>query len=155
MYMMSMDFFRSLVWFLLILFVGLGATFIVASEIRRTQLKPSRPILARDTIGAGSHTLSGIVMVPSSCDEIIVNTRKTSDTSYALIVSTWREPYIPTCISREISREFRAIIFAPSIGVSFTASLDGVPVPIAVIPEIPLRHTSTTSAKCIIWNTSS
>lgn len=137
--MMTMGFFRSLVWFVLILFVGLGATLIVANEIVRANLKPIRPILIRDTVGIGSHTLAGVVPVSSTCDEVIVYTEKVSDSLHKLIFSTWREPNISTCIDREQSREFRAVVFASSIGVSFTATLNGEPVPIAVIPEIPLR----------------
>lgn len=137
--MMTMGFFRSLVWFVLILLMGLGATLIVTNEIVRANLKTIRPILIRDKIGAGTHILSGVVPVSSSCDEIIVYTEKISDSLYAIIFSTWREPYISPCIEREVSREFRAVIFASSLGVSFTASLNGEPVPIAVIPEIPLR----------------
>lgn len=144
------SFFRSLVWLVLIVAVGLAATLLVANAIIRSQFKPIIPILARDNVGVGSHTLSGNVPVQSTCDEVIVDTEKTSDTSYTILFSTWREPYIPTCASQEVLREFHAIIFAPSLGVSFAATLNGHPVPIAVIPEIPLRtpmpgHPSTKS----------
>lgn len=139
-----MGFFRSLVWLVLIVAVGLGATFLVANAIIRAQFKPIIPILARDNVGIGSHTLSGNVPVQSTCDEVIVDTAKTSDTSYTILFSTWREPYIPSCISQEVQREFHAIIFAPSLGVSFTATLNGAPIPIAVIREIPLHAPTST-----------
>jgi hypothetical protein len=137
--MMTMSFVRSIVWFVLILLVGFGATLIVANEVVRANLKPIKPILIRDKVGVGSHILSGVVPVSSSCDEVIVYTDKISDSLYAIIFTTWREPYISSCVERELSREFRAVIFAASIGVSFTATLNGEPIPIAVIPEIPLR----------------
>lgn len=137
--MMTMTFFRSVVWFVLILLIGFSATLIVANEIVRANLKPIRPILVRDKIGVGSHILSGVVPVSSTCDEVIVYTEKISDSLYAIIFTTWREPYISSCVERETSREFRAVIFAASLGVSFTATLNGEPVSIAVIPEIPLR----------------
>jgi len=146
---MLANFLRSLVWFILILVVGTSVTFMVAGAIIRTQLKPDKPVLVRDEVGAGSHTLSGTVPVQSTCDEVTVNTQKTSPTSYALLFTTWHEPYIPSCANQEVMREFHAIIFASSLGVSFTAMLDGSPIPLAVIPEIPLHaptnHKSTTS----------
>jgi hypothetical protein len=137
--MMTMSFVRSIVWFVLILLIGFAATLIVANEIVRANLKPIRPILIRDKISVGSHILSGVVPVSSTCDEVIVYTEKISDSLYAIIFTTWREPYISSCIEQETTREFRAVIFAASIGVSFTATLNGAPVSIAVIPEIPLR----------------
>lgn len=142
-------FLRSLVWLLIILSLGLGATFLVANTIIRSQLKPTQPILVRDEVGTGSHTLSGSVPVQSSCDEVTVNTEKLSDTSYALVFSTWREPYISSCTSEGASREFHAIVFAPSLGVSFTAAIDGAPTPVAVIPEIPLRISIASTSRML------
>ena len=143
--MKRMNFLRSLVWLVLILFIGLDATFLVANEMVRANLKPVRPVLVRDTIGVGSHTLSGTIPVSSTCDEVTVKTEQVSTTTYALMFTTWREPHVPLCIEREVTRQFRAIIFASSLGVSFTATLDGEPIPIAVIPDIPL-HTASTSS---------
>ncbi|MBI5004294.1 hypothetical protein HZC00_04325 [Candidatus Kaiserbacteria bacterium] len=136
---MTMGFFRSIVWFVLILIIGLGTTLMVANEIVRANLKSVTPILIRDMIGVGSHTLSGTVPITSSCDEVVVYTQRISDSSYLIIFNTWREPYITSCVTQNSTRDFRAIIFAASIGVSFTATLNGESIPIAVIPEIPLR----------------
>lgn len=141
---MIVSFLRSLVWLVLILGLGLGATFIVAQEIVRASIKPSQVIFVRDAIGIGSHVLSGTIAVPSTCDEVIVNTEQTSATSYAILFSTWRDPHITSCKDTKATREFHAIIFAPSLGTSFTATLNGAPVSIAVIPEIPLRASTST-----------
>lgn len=139
-----MNLLRSLVWLILILFVGLGATFLVANEMVRANLKPIRPVLVRDTIGVGSHTLTGTIPVSSTCDEVTVKTEQVSSTTYALMFTTWREPHVPLCIEQEVTRQFRTIVFASSLGISFTATLDGEPIPIAVIPDVPL-HTASTS----------
>lgn len=129
---------RSLVWLFLIIVMGLGATLVVANAIIRAQLKPQKPLIVRDSIGTGSHTLSGVVMVPSPCDEVTIETLRRSTTSYEIVFKTWREPAIVPCLLQETAREFHAVIFAPSFGVSLTASIDGVPIPTAVISEEPL-----------------
>lgn len=136
---------RSLVWLFLILFLGFGLTLIVANQIIRAQLKSAQPILVRDSVGPGSHTLSGVVPVQSTCDEITVNTEKTSNDSFMLVFNTWREPYVPTCVQGDVTREFHAVVFAPSFGVTFSAAVDGTPMPVAVIPEVPLKAPASTT----------
>ena len=141
---------RAFVWLVLILIIGLGSTFTVANEIIRSNLRPVEPVLIRDTIGAGTHTLTGVVYVHSPCDEITVTTKQLDETSYALLINTWREPHIPSCEMTKVTRRFNAIVFAPSLGTKFSLLIDGTPFPVAVIQDIPLKRplgtgTSTTS----------
>ena len=135
---------RSLVWFMIVLTVGLGITFVVADTVAHTQvLNAPTPVLVQDSIGIGSHTLSGVISVPSSCDQMTVHTQQISPSSYLILFDTWREPYIQ-CAEQGSVREFHVIIFASSLGVSFSATLDGSPIPIAVVPALS-QQTSTST----------
>lgn len=132
---------RSLVWLFLIIGLGLGSTFIVANAVVNAQMNSQRPIVMRDSLGIGSHSLSGTILLASSCDEVIVSTEQISTTSYAIRFKTWREPSVVSCDTTGTSaREFHAIVFAPSFGVEFTATINDISVPVAVIPDIPLRQ---------------
>lgn len=139
MHIMIVAILRSLVWLLLILVVGLGSTSIVANAVVGAQAKSQRVVIVRDGIGAGSHTLSGTIPVASVCDEVTVTTERMSSTTYALRFKTWREPSIPSCTLQEATREFHAVVFASSFGVSFSASINGEPIRIAVIEEVPIN----------------
>ncbi len=96
------------------------------------------PILIRDVLGQGSHNLSGAVMVPTPCDQISVRTLALSTTAYMLNFETWREPSVD-CGNAETPRVFHAILFAPSVGIEFGATLDGVGLPIVVLPVLKQR----------------
>ena len=96
------------------------------------------PVIVRDELGQGVHHLSGMVMVPSSCDQLSVRVEPRSDITFVLVFRTWREPSTD-CILDETPRYFRAILFAPSTGVGFSATLDGLGFPIVVLPALPGR----------------
>ncbi len=92
-------------------------------------------ILIRDELQANSHQLSGMVMVTSPCEELSVRTQKISTSNYALILKTWHEPSV-TCAQEPTPRAFHTILFAPAAGVYFTATLDGVALPVALVPVV-------------------
>ncbi len=93
-------------------------------------------ITARDVIARGEHSLSGMVMVPSDCHGLSLRVRHASGNDYILDFSTWEEPY-RDCPQEPTPRAFHATTFASSIGTSFSAYLDGAPVPLVVIPYYP------------------
>jgi hypothetical protein len=130
---------RSCVWVVLILVVGLGSTALVANAVVSAQDQSQRILIVRDRIGVGSHTLSGIISLASSCDEVAVVTDRISSTTYALRFKTWREPSIQSCIQQESARQFYAVVFASSYGVSFRASINGEPIRVSVIEESPIH----------------
>lgn len=137
--LMTLAILRSLVWLFLILTVGLGSTSIVANAVVASQAKNQRVFIVRDGIGAGSHTLSGTIPVSSSCEEVTVTTERTSSTTYALRFKTWKEPSIPTCADQEATRQFHAVVFASSYGITFGATVNGEPIRIAVIEDVPIK----------------
>jgi hypothetical protein len=95
----------------------------------------SSPIVVRDELKANQHQLSGMVNVPTPCDELSVKTQSVSDTNFELVFTTWRQPSM-NCPDDPTPRAFRTILFAPATGVYFVATLDGKAFPIAVIPVI-------------------
>lgn len=110
------------------------------------------PILVRDELGPSSHHLSGMVAVPSSCDELQERVEALSSTTYTIVLTTWREPSVP-CQGSKIPRAFRDALFAPATGVAFTAVLDGAPIPILVLPVRPADlRTSSLDARSPVIN---
>lgn len=134
------DLVRRLVWFAVVASTFSYAVLLVAGSIVHAQAaRLNAPILIRDELGVGVHHLSGMVMVPSRCEQLSVHTEALSTTTYSLIFTTWHEPSV-TCEDGEIPRSFREVVFAPSAGVQFVASLDGRPFPVAVMPVVRGRE---------------
>ena len=91
--------------------------------------------LVRDELTPGAHHLSGMVMVPSTCAELIVHTEQVSAELYRLHFKTWETPGVE-CVSEETPRAFRTLVSAPAMGLRFIATLDDIPYPIVVLPTI-------------------
>ena len=97
--------------------------------------KIATPIIVRDNLRPDEHHLSGILLVPMTCDQLKVASRQISKYEYELIFESWPEPSIP-CKEEPSARAFKTIVFAPAVGVHFSAILDKKPLPIAVYPII-------------------
>jgi len=126
---------RSAGWIVVAITLGAYVTFYVANSTLNGHVSTSTPLVVRDVLQRGQHHLYGKILVPSSCDEVSVKTVNTGTNDYELQFTTWVEPEV-TCIQAPAERVFDAVIFAPSIGVQFTASIDRVPVPLAVYPVV-------------------
>jgi hypothetical protein len=131
-----LDIVRRMVWFFVvasavayIVFIVLGAT------IHARALDQSRLVIIRDSLDVGAHYLSGIVMVHRTCSQLSVAYEKVSDGLYALRFTTWDEPSVQ-CHLEDTPRAFRAVVFAPSTGISFIGSLDNEPLQLSVIQMI-------------------
>ncbi|OGG50793.1 hypothetical protein A2763_02610 [Candidatus Kaiserbacteria bacterium RIFCSPHIGHO2_01_FULL_54_36] len=128
---------QRMVWFTIVASAIAYATYLVAGSIVSAQASRTHaPIIIRDELGGGVHRLSGMVMVPTPCHELILRTEEVSKSDYALLFKTWREPST-VCEAEEVPRHFRAMLFAPASGVDFTATLDGKGFPIVVMPVTP------------------
>jgi len=128
------DALRRLIWFFFIAAAVSYAFFLVGgSVIAKQSIEKSRAILARDSIKLNVHYLSGMVMVRSTCAELSVRSYQLSIDTYELQFSTWEEPSLEECAREDTPRSFRAIVFAPSAGINFQATLDGTPIPFGVI----------------------
>ncbi|MDO8514078.1 MAG: hypothetical protein Q7S50_00880 [bacterium] len=125
-----------MVWFVIVAVAISYATYITAGSIVNAQARGAyKPVMIRDVLGPGSHHLSGMIMVPTPCHELTLRTEALSAATYELLFRTWHEPSVD-CDEEEIPRPFRAVLFAPSTGVEFIATLDGVALPIQVLPSI-------------------
>jgi hypothetical protein len=123
-------------WFAIVSVVVAYATSAVLGSIVNAQASGANaPIIIRDELSANEHTLSGMVMVPTPCDELSVQTETLSKTTIALLFTTWHEPSV-TCGDDATPRAFQTALFAPAAGVTFTATLDDKDLPIAVVPII-------------------
>lgn len=128
-----MDIVRRLVWFAIVATAAFFAIFVVLGDFA-TSAWSNNTTAIRDVVSPGTHTLSGMVVLPLSCDELSVTTNQASPTLYQILFQTWQDPSIQ-CESSPTPRLFQTIVFAPSAGVSFAASLDGKSLPITVLPE--------------------
>lgn len=131
------DIFRRMLWFFIVCCAIAYAFFLlIGSTINTRAIDESRTVVARDALSQGAHNLSGMVMVRSTCDELTVRTKQLSFDTYLLQFTTWNQPSIASCAKEDTPRSFRALVFAPSVGVRFTATLDDEPLRITVIPSI-------------------
>lgn len=135
------DILRRLIWFGVVAAAfSYAGLLVMGSFVSAQAAQAYEPTLIRDDISAGSHHLSGMIMVPSSCDQLSVRSEQVSDTTYILRFTTWREPSV-VCDTEEVPRAFRTVVFAPATGVAFIATLDDRPISIATIVSLASRNT--------------
>lgn len=124
---------RRLVWFFIVSAAIAYSVFFVVGRMLYADAKDADTVLIRDSIEKGVHHLTGMVMVHTTCTELTVKPEAVSDSRYHLAFETWDVPTV-TCEREETPRHFSAIVFAPAYGVHFTASVDGEPLSISVLP---------------------
>lgn len=132
---------RRLLWFFIVSCAVAYAFFLlVGSTIHANAIDSTRVVIARDSLGPGVHNLAGMVMVRSTCSELTVRTHQLSETEFQLQFSTWNESSLASCVQEDTPRSFRALVFAPAVGVSFSATLDDEPLILNVIPSVEHRY---------------
>lgn len=128
------DMARRLLWFFFISSTIAYSVFLVAgSALLREAEADVLTVVVRDALSAGTHQLSGMVMVPSTCAQLIARTKQLDTHAYELVFETWMEPSIE-CMEESVPRRFDLILFAPATGVTIVASLDSEPLPLVIIP---------------------
>jgi len=128
------DMMRRMVWFAIVLTAASFAIFAVLGNFAISSAENEGPVLIRDVVTPGVHNLSGMILLPLSCDELSTQSKPVSSTTYQLIFETWQDPSI-ACPEEPTPREFKTVIFAPQTGVTFFATLDGQGFPIQVTPD--------------------
>ena len=131
-----MSFFSSALWLLTVIFSVSYVSHLYLASIAHSEAIEAGPVIIRDNLRSGEHHLSGMVTVSSPCDLLSVNAKKLSWNTYVLDFTSWNEPAI-LCEETPVPRSFNTTIFAPSIGISFIATLDGKPFPIIVQQVLP------------------
>ena len=126
---------RRLVWFAIVASAASFAIFFVLGNFVVVSAENGGPVPIRDTLTAGVHHLSGMILLPLSCDELTVQTEQVSSDTYLLTFQSWEDPSIP-CSGAPTPREFNTVLFAPSIGITFAATLNGIAFPVVVLPDI-------------------
>ena len=93
--------FSRMLWFLVVASFVAYAVYLVAGNIVNAQASGEGiPVIVRDELGRGVHHLSGMVMVPSPCDQLSVRVEPSSDTMFVLLFRTWREPSVDCAAER-------------------------------------------------------
>jgi hypothetical protein len=118
-------------WIVILVFAGSYVTFVSADFVFNRTTASTTPIVARDIERDGEHHLTGVVLVPSTCDEINVATEQLGDNSFRLKFTTWEEPAVK-CFQAPVERVFDVALFAATSDVAFSATLDKKEIPIAV-----------------------
>ena len=124
-----------LLWFFCAACLGSYAIFLlVGSTIHAQAIDQSRIVQVRDALKPNLHTLSGMVMVPRTCDELGVSTEEVTPTVHKLVFTTWQLPSVE-CKVEDVPRAFRAVVIAPAAGIEFIATLDEMPLTVVVYQE--------------------
>ena len=129
------DMVRRLVWFAIVSSAASFAIFAVLGNFAIAGAENAGPVFIRDVLSPGVHRFSGMLLVPLACDELSVQSKPMSSTTFQLIFETWQDPSIQ-CPEEPTPREFRTVVFAPSAGVTFFATLDGRGFPIQILPDL-------------------
>lgn len=124
-----------------------GSYMVVVQTVFTQESGLSRPIEFVDQLRPGVHYISGMITVPTACDELSVHVVHSEDFTYDLQFVTWTEPSI-RCATDPVPRHFSTIAFAPAAGVRFTAQLNGIPFPIVM-------RQSTITEKDVLTNEAS
>lgn len=129
------DALRRAGWICIAVIAAAYMTFVGTDRIFNANTATSTPIVIRDVLQKNQHHLYGKIVVPKSCDEVSLNVQNSDQSDYQLVFTTWEEPEV-ACTRDPTERVFDTIIFAPSIGVHFSATIDKVPIPVAVYPSV-------------------
>lgn len=111
-----------------------GSYIFLGNLLKTDNSRELREVIASDIVSPGEHRISGMIMVPSQCHGLSVHVQQTTPSSYLLAFETWEEPY-RDCPREEAVREFHAVTFAPSIGATFNATLDGKPFSLQLLEQ--------------------
>ena len=127
------EFFWQMLWILIVGFAISYGSYLFFGTISIDGAKSTARIAAIDVVRAGEHHISGVVLVPSRCHMLSVKAQELSAFSYRLAFRTWQEPS-RNCTQGQVAEGFNTIVFAPSLGVNFDATVNDTPVPFDLIP---------------------
>ena len=123
-------------WIVVAVVLGSYVTFLVSGNVFGSHSASLNiPIVIRDHVRPGEHHLKGMLLVANTCDQLSVSSKQVAEFEYELTFETWPDPAVP-CEHEPSPRVFEAVVFAPSIGVRFVATLDKEPLEIAVYPTL-------------------
>lgn len=106
--------------------LSFGSYIVVVKSVLQEESGATKPVQFIDLLRPGVHYISGMVTVPSACDELTVHVVQTDEFVFNLKFDTWEEPSI-RCSHEPVPRHFSTIAFAPAAGVRFTAQMNNEP----------------------------
>ena len=113
-----------------------SASFLLFKTILIPEPDPKEdPIVVTDTVGKGTHNLTGILPVPSNCHSLSVSVREVGLFQYQLTFLTRPEPSRTDCVDETAYQTFYALVFAPALGAHFTATLDETPLDFKIVKK--------------------
>ncbi len=89
-------------------------------------------VIATDKIEGNMHRITGLIPVASECHSVSVAVQEHAEHALHLEFKTWQEPY-RDCKRGAAYRRFHTTTFGPSVGLAFTASLDGKPIDLRLL----------------------
>lgn len=116
------------------------ATYLFFGNIVQAETaKPLMRVEAHDLLdpAAGTHRLSGMVMVPTPCHSIKVKTQELEPGKFHVYFSTFGDEH--GCEADPQPRTFRQTVKAPLIGTEFSASIDWKPLDFIIISQATIR----------------
>ena len=124
-----------LAWiFVLVASVGF-ASYLFIGSIFALPATPQH-VLAEDVVTQGQHQISGVIMVPTPCHVLSVHVQEVYQYSYRIEFDTWQQPF-RDCTRNPVPQFFRTTAFGPSIGSSFSVTLDGSPISLELLKVYP------------------
>jgi hypothetical protein len=129
------DALRQAGWICVVVAAAAYITFLFSDGTFNKAAPVTEPLVVRDSIRKHEHHLTGTVNLNSSCDQLSLEVKQVSQTVYELEFETWPDPAV-ICKRGPTPRNFDVVVFAPSVGVRFTATLDKNPLSIAVYPSL-------------------
>ena len=112
--------------------VAYGAFWLLDGVVNAQTKEEARTIVVRDALDRDTHNLSGMVVVPSQCHDLIAYTKRIDSANYLLAFETWEDPN-RICAQNPLSRAFHLTLFAPPTGISFQGMLIEHSLPLQVI----------------------
>ncbi len=132
----SSEFAWRVAWIVVSIVLVTYASYLYFGSVNAAFFGDPEPIPILDVIKKeGEHHLSGDIPVPTSCHGLTVVPHKVDETHFRLVFTTWQEP-TRSCEPLGDRRSFSTVVFAPSTGITFSATLDEREFPI----HITKRH---------------
>ncbi len=127
------DVLRKVLWFLgLSGITAYGAFLLLDGVVNADTREKASTIVVRDLLDRNTHNLSGVVLVPSPCHQLITYTTRIDASNYLLTFETWEDPS-RVCERDFVPRAFHLTLLAPETGIALQGVFNERSVPLEVI----------------------
>lgn len=122
-----------MLWFLCLSGItAYGAFLLLDGVVNADTRERASTIVVRDVLDRNTHNLSGTVMVPSPCHQLITYTTRIDASNYLLTFETWEDPS-RVCERDFVPRVFHLTLFAPPTDIALQGVFNEQSVPLEVI----------------------